>query len=136
MIFCITRMIWKKSFFRTSCLAYSSIKRTYHPGKEASRILTVSPFFCMENCWESKSFFILLIIHNIWWCLAMFASLYVHGNTERFFELDYDENIIKLFWHSCEKKIASITLTVFDMLFSRKKASFKQTKKSNFSPLK
>ena len=99
----------KKVFFSTSCLAYSSIKRTYRPGKEAH----ASHSFCGLGG-ESESFFILLIIHNIWWCLVGVHISIRHGNTENF-ELDYDEKIIKLFWHSCEKKIAPIVLTVFDM---------------------
>jgi hypothetical protein len=33
----------EKVFFSTSCLAYSSIKRTYRPGKEASRFLSPVP---------------------------------------------------------------------------------------------
>lgn len=89
----------KRVFFSTSCLAYSSIKRTYRPGKEAH---ASPPSFCGRGG-ESKSFFILLIIHNIWWCLVAVHISIRHGNTENF-ELDYDEKIIKLFWHSCEKK--------------------------------
>lgn len=35
----------KKVFFSTSCLAYSSIKRTYRPGKEAFIPFSLAPLW-------------------------------------------------------------------------------------------
>ena len=120
----------KKVFFSTSCLAYSSIKRTYRPGKEAH----ASHSFCGLGG-ESESFFILLIIHNIWWCLVGVHISIRHGNTENF-ELDYDEKIIKLFWHSCEKKSPQSFWQCLICELTGEKNYFQQTQKWEFFSLK
>lgn len=65
MIFCITRMIWKKCFLALHVWLIQALNELTAPEKRLT-ILSLSPAFTGK----SNSFFVLLIIHNIWWCFT------------------------------------------------------------------